>query len=121
MEVRSRQDAKPVCIKRRHGSIPAGEVLEEELCLPEGYRIALPGHGRGGKRRRGERSLVAAALSKIDAGVALLLREVGVALLRCFYSGRRDMCICCLCFAGAFTFSKSDASPQQIISGVSLS
>ena len=63
---------------------------EEELCLlPEGFRIALRGHGRGGKRRRGERSLVAAALSKIDAGVALVVREVGVALLLCFYPGRR--------------------------------
>ena len=30
--------------------------------------IGLRGHARGGKRRRGERSLVAAALSKIDAG-----------------------------------------------------
>ena len=89
---------------------------EKELCLlPEGCRIALRGHGRGGKRRRGERSLVAAALSKIDAGVALVVREVRVPLLLCFYSGRRDivyMGSCCLCFARAFTFSKSDASPQ---------
>ena len=122
MEVRSRQDAKSVCIKRRHGAMSAGEVLEEELrLLPEGCRIAVRGHGRGGKRRRGEQSLVAAALSKIDAGVALLVREVGVALLICFYSGRRDiMCICCLCFARAFTFPKSDASPKQIIFRVSL-
>ena len=74
--------------------------------------IGLRGHGRGGKRRRGERSLVVAALSKIDAEVALLVREVGVALLLCFYSGRRHMCICCLCFAGAVTLSISDASPQ---------
>ena len=74
--------------------------------------IGLRGHGRGGKRRRGERSLVTAALSKIDAGVALLVRESGVALLLCFHSGRRDMCICCICFAGAFTLSKSDASAQ---------
>ena len=29
--------------------------------------IGLRGHGRGRKRRRGELSLVAAALSKIDA------------------------------------------------------
>ena len=82
--------------------------------------IDLRGHGRGGTQRRGERSPVAAALSKIDAGVALLVREVCVALLLCFFSGRRDMCICCLCFAGAFTLSKSDASPHLIISGVSL-
>ena len=68
----------------------------------EGCRIGLRGHRQGGKRRRGERSLVAAALSKIDAGVALLVREVGVALLLCFYSGRRDRCICCLCFAPCF-------------------
>ena len=42
-------------------------------------------------RRREERSLVAAALSKIDAGVALLVREVGVALLLRFCSRRRDI------------------------------
>ena len=92
LEVQSRQDAKSVCIKRRHGVMSAGKVLEEWLCLlPEGCRIGLRGHGRGGKRRRGERSLVAAALSKIDAGVALLVRDVSVALLLCFYSGRRDV------------------------------
>ena len=38
--------------------------------------IGLRGHERGGKRRRGERSLVAAALPKKDAGVALLVQEV---------------------------------------------
>ena len=92
-----------------------------ELCYLKAVAlIGLRGHGRGGKRKRGERSLVAAALSKIGAGVALLVREVGVALLLCFYSGRRDMCVCCLCFAGAFTLSKSDASPQDITFGVSL-
>ena len=76
--------------------------------------IGLRGHRRGGKRRRGEeRSLAGAALSKIDAGVAAFVREVSAALLLCFYSGRRDMCVCCcLCFAGAFTLSKSNASPQ---------
>ena len=40
MEVRSQQDAKSVCIKRRLGAMSAGEVLEEKLCLlPEGCRI----------------------------------------------------------------------------------
>ena len=73
--------------------------------------MGLRGRGRGGKRRRGGRSLVEAALSKISTGVALLAREVGVALLFCFLSGRRGMCVCCLFFAGAFTVSKSDASP----------
>ena len=64
----------------------------EELCLlPEGCRIALRGHGREGKRRRVERTLIAAALPNIDAGVALLVRVVGVALLLCFQSGRRDI------------------------------
>ena len=81
--------------------------------------IGLRGRGRGGKRRRGGRFLAEAALSKIGAGVALLVREVGVALLLCFFSGRRDMCVCCLFFVAAFTLSKSDASPQCIISGVS--
>ena len=70
MEVRSRQeDAKSACIKRRHGVMSVSEVLEEELrLLPEGCRIdwsAWPRARR--KRRRGELSLVAAALSKIDA------------------------------------------------------
>ena len=122
MEVRSRQEAKSVCIKRRHGAMSAGEVLEEDcfVCYVKAVALFdLRGRGRGGKRRRGERSLVAAALSKIGAGVVLLVREVGVALLLCFYSGRRDMCVCCLCFAGGSTLSKSDASPQYTISGVS--
>ena len=83
--------------------------------------IGLRGRGRGGKRRRGGRSLVEAALSKVGgAGVALLVREVSVALLLCFFSGRRDICVCCIFMVGAFTLSKSDASPQCIISGVSL-
>ena len=37
-------------------------------CLEAVALIGLHGHGQGGKRRRGELSLVAAALSKIDAG-----------------------------------------------------
>ena len=96
MEVRRRQDAKSVCIKRRHGAMSAGEVLEEDSFVCYVKAVALIGRGvrgRGGKRRRGQRSLVATALSKIGAGVALLVREVGVALLLCFYSGRRDVCL----------------------------
>ena len=89
----------------------AGEVLEEELCLKA---VALFCVVTGEEENEEEESdlLVAAALSKMDAGVALLVREVGVAVFLCFYSGRRDTCICWLCFARAFTFSKSDASPQ---------
>ena len=123
MEVRSRQDAKSVCIKRRHEAMSAGEVLEEDCfvcCVKAVALIGLRSCGRGEKRRRGGRSLIASALSKIGAGVALLVREVGVALLLCFFSRRRDMRVCYLCFVGAFTLSKSDASPQCIISGVSL-
>ena len=123
MEVRSRQDAKSVCIKRRHGDMSAGEVLEKDffVCYLKAVAlIGLRGRGRGGKRRRGGRSLVEAALSKIGAGMALLVREVGVVLLLCFFSGRRDMCVCCLFFVGAFTLSKSDASPQYIMFGVFL-
>ena len=56
--------------------------------------IGLRGHERGGKRRRGERPLIAASFFRIDAGVAFLGREVIVAPLPCFYSGRWDMCIC---------------------------
>ena len=122
MDVRSRQDAKSVCIKRRHGAMSAGKVLEEDcfVCYVKAVAfIGLGGRGRR-KRRRGGRSLVAAALSKIGAGVALLVREVGVALLLFFFSGRRDMCVFYLCFVGAFTLSESDASPQYIIFGVSL-
>ena len=102
----------------------AGEVLEQDcfVCYAKAVAlIGLGGRGRAEKRKRGGRSLVAAALSKIGAGVALLVREVGVALfLLCFFSERRDMCVCYLCFLGAFTLSKSDASPQYILSGVSL-
>ena len=101
----------------------AGEILEEDsfVCYVKAVAlIGLRGRGRGGKRKRGGRFLVEAALPKIGAGVALLVREVGVALLLCFFSGRRDMCVCCLFFVGGFTLSKSDASPQYIISGVSL-
>ena len=70
MEVRSRQNAKSVCIKHRHEAMSAGEVLEEDIVyyLKAVALIGLRGHGRGGKRRRGELSLVATALSKIDAG-----------------------------------------------------
>ena len=91
---RSGQDAKSVCIKRRHGAMSTGEVWEKESFVCYVMAVALIGlrcRGRGGKRRRGERSLVAAALSKIGAGVALLVRMVGVALL--VYSGRRQVCL----------------------------
>ena len=76
--------------------------MEEELCLKA---VALLCAVAVEEENEEEESdlLVAAALSKIDAGVALLVREVGVALL-CFYSGRRDICICRLCFERAFTF-----------------
>ena len=79
----------------------AGEVLAEGLCLEA---VALPCVVTGEEENEEEESdlLVAAALSKRDAGVALLMREVGVALLLCFYSRRRDMCyllsLLCACF-----------------------
>ena len=47
VDVRSRQNAKLVCINCRHEAMSAGEVLEVELCFPEGRRISLCGHGRG--------------------------------------------------------------------------
>ena len=123
MEVQSLQDAKPVCIKRRHGALSPGEVLEQDcfVCYVKAVAlIGLRGRGRGGKRRRGGRSLVAAALSKIGAGVALLVREVGVALLLCFFSGRRDMCVCCLRFVDALTLSKLDYIPSPILYDVTM-
>ena len=51
MEVRSRQDAKPVCIKRGHGAMSAGEVLEEEsfVCYLKAVALVdLRGHGHFG-------------------------------------------------------------------------
>ena len=80
--------------------------------------IGLRGHGREGKRRRRKRSLVAAALSKIDAGVALLVREVGVAHLLCFYSGRRDMYLLYL-LHGCSHVVEIGRIPSIKISGVS--
>ena len=122
MEVRSRQDSKSVCNKHRHGSMSAGKGLEEErfVCYLKAVAlIGLRGHGREGKRRRRERSRVAVALCMIGAGVALLVRVVGGPLFPVF-TREGGICVCCLCLTGAFTLSKSDASPQEIISGVSL-
>ena len=67
MEVRIRQNAKSVCIKRRHGAMSAGEVSKEDsfVCSTKPVAlIGLRGHGRGGKRRS-ERYLVAAVLSNM--------------------------------------------------------
>ena len=76
MKIPNRQDAKSVCIKRRRGAMSAGEVLEE-LRL---NAVTLLCVVTGEEENKEEESdlLVAAALSKIDAGVALLVREVGV-------------------------------------------
>ena len=100
----------------------AGEGLKNSfVCYLKAVALSgLRGHGREGKRRRGERSLVAVALCKIDAGVALLVREVGVALFLCFYLGRRDMCICCLCSAGAFSHCRNRTRPLENIYPESL-
>ena len=58
MEVRSRQDAKSVCIKRRHGAMPAGDVLEEELCLLfEGCRIDWSAWSRARRKTRKRRAI----------------------------------------------------------------
>ena len=117
MEVRSRRFASNVDM----GPCQSARFWKKSFVyLKVAALIGLRGHEQGGKRRREERSLVAAALFKIDAGVALLVREVGVALLLCFYSGRRDKCVYCLCFAGAFTLSKSDGPPHFFLSRVSL-
>ena len=75
--------------------------FEEELCFPEGCRIALRGYGPGEKRRRGERSLVAAGISKIDPGVPMFVRQVGVALLFFFCFGGRDIYVCLLSLLSA--------------------
>ena len=56
MEVRSRQDAKWVCVKRRHEDVSAGEVWEEDyfVCYVKAVAlIVLRARGRGGKLRRG--------------------------------------------------------------------
>ena len=106
MEVRSRQDAKSFCIKRRHEDMSAGEVLEEDcfVCYVKAVALSgLRGRGRGGKRRRGGRYLVETALSKIGAGMALLVREVGVALLLCF---SREGGICVSAVFSSWGFSR---------------
>ena len=82
----------------------AGEVLDDDcfVCYVEDVAlIGLRGRGREGKRRRGGRSLVEAALSKIGAGVALLVREVGVALLLCFFSVG-GICVSAVFLRGGF-------------------
>ena len=84
MEARSRQDAESVCIKRRHGAMSAGEKKSFVYYCLKAVTLLCVVTGEEENEGRGERSLVAAALSKIDAGVALLVREVGVALLLCF-------------------------------------
>ena len=64
---------------------------------------------------------VAAALSKIDAGVALLVREVGVVALLCFYSEMRGVCVPAVFASRVLSRSlNSDASPQEILCGVSI-
>ena len=58
MEVRSRQDANSVCIKRQHGAMSAGEVLEEELCLlPEGCRIDWSAWSRARRKTKKRRAI----------------------------------------------------------------
>ena len=65
-----------------------GEALEQELCLKA---VALLCVVTDEEENEDESNLlVAAALSKIDAGVTLLVREVGVQLL-CFCSGRQGV------------------------------
>ena len=60
----------------------AGEVLEDELCLKAVVLLCVV----TGEKENEEESdlLVAVALSKIDAGVALLVREVGERLFSVF-------------------------------------
>ena len=71
----------------------AGKVLEEGLWLKAVVLLCVV-TGKEENEAKECDLLVAVALAKIDPGVALLVREVGVALLLYFYSGRRDMCIC---------------------------
>ena len=72
IEVGRPQDAKSVCIKRRHEATLAGELLEEELCLKA---VALICVVADEEENENEESglLVAAALFKTDVGVALLV------------------------------------------------
>ena len=98
MGVQSRQDTKSACIKRRHGAMPAGEGLEGELCiLTEGCRIDWSAWSRPGRKTKRRAIYRKGGFVQHKCGVALLVRDVGVALLQCFYPGRPDMCICCLC------------------------
>ena len=76
MEVRSRQDAKSVYIKRRHGAMSAGEVLEEESfvrCLKAAALIGLRGHGHFGTCLHFHREKKRAFSSLVDSRVKLCL------------------------------------------------
>ena len=65
------------------------EVLEEEICLKtDALLCVVTGEEENEEEENG--LFVSAALSKIHAGVALLVRETGVTIL-CFYSERRDI------------------------------
>ena len=57
LEVQSRQDKKSVCIKRRHGAMSAGEILDKELCLlPEGCRIDCSTWSRARRKTKKRRA-----------------------------------------------------------------
>ena len=73
--------------------LPVREVLEEVSSLKAVVLLYVVTGEEENEEEEEINLLVAAALSKIDAGVTLLVREVSVALL-CFHSGRQDMCIC---------------------------
>ena len=77
----------------------AGEGLEEDsfVCYVKAVAlIGLRGRGRGGKRRRGERSLVAAALSKICARVAFSCTGGWRNASSMFFLGKAGQYVCLL-------------------------
>ena len=66
----------------------------------------------GNEEDKSDLSLLRSCLRLMRGLLCSYVREIGVALHPCFYSGRRDMCVCFLCFPGAFTWSKSYTSRQ---------
>ena len=86
--------------------------LEEELCLKAVAVLCVVTDEEGNEEEE-SKLLVAAALSKIDAGVTLLVRGVGVALLCLSREG--GICVSAdLASRVLLRFSKSDAFPQAI-------
>ena len=81
MALRRRQDAKSVCVKRRHGAMSAGEVLEEELCLKAVALLCLVADEEDNEEDEGDLLVVAALIAagveerRVDLTIILPVRR----------------------------------------------